>query len=587
VAKEKVARRLAAIFAADMVGYSRLMEADEEGIIARHKAHRKELIDPKIAEHKGRIVKTMGDGLLVEFASVVDAVRCAVEIQRAMAKREAEMVQDRRIQYRIGINLGDIVIDGEDILGDGVNIAARLEALAEQGGICISSSVFEQVKKKVQLRFADLGPQKVKNIADPVHAFNIVMDAPNNGGDKTVSVDALFLRPAVAVLPFENLTGNIDQEYFADGLTEDLITALSLWRSFPVIARNSTFAYKGRSLDVRKLGADLGARYVIEGSVRKSGNRVRVTAQLIDAATGHHILAERYDRELEDIFELQDALSERIAATVAPELERTEHKRAVNKKPQSLDAWDCVQRGMAQLYEFSGEGNTRARAMFEKAIEIDSEYWAAFSGLAYSHVRDMQIGVSHDRERTAAMAIAAARRAVRLDRSESFARLVLGVAAQWSRDHDMAVSELQSCVRLNPCNASGYGSLGHELTLVGRPEEGLRQLERCIVLNPQDPRNHVYFTFIARAYLGMRSYDEAIAWAGKAVQWNSQYPLAHLMLATCLGHQGHLEDARTELETCERIRPRYTMVSDNWHPYKRKEDQQHFLDGLCRAGWTG
>ena len=343
-------RRLAAILAADMVGYSRLMAADEVGTIERQKAHRKALIDPKIAQYGGRIVKTTGDGMLVEFPSVVAAVQCAVDIQRAMPEREPEVPDAKRIRYRIGINLGDIVIDGDDILGDGVNVAARLEGLADPGGTCISGAVYDQVRDRLELPFEDMGDQQVKNIDRPVRAWRWV---PSQAEDRTkAGTDAaktLLDRPAIAVLPFTNTSADPEQEYFSDGLTEDIITALTHWRSFPVIARNSCFAYKNNAVDIKQAARDLGARYVLEGSVRKGGALVRISAQLIDGANGHHLWAERYDRELADIFEIQDDIVQRITALVAPELAKAELKRSTNRRAEDLDAWDlCLRGGMSR-----------------------------------------------------------------------------------------------------------------------------------------------------------------------------------------------------------------------------------------------
>ncbi len=339
MASKRVERRLAAILVADMVGYSRLMEADEAGTINRQKTLRAALIDPKLDEHGGRIVKTTGDGLLVEFASAVDAVTCAVELQRALAEAQAEVADAQRMDYRIGVNLGDIVIEDGDILGDGVNIAARLEALAEPGGICVSDVVRQSVAGKVDVTFDPLGARKLKNIVKPVqvHAVRV---GDRASAARAASTAITAGKPCIAVMPFDNMSGDADQAYFADGVTEDLITALSKNRWLLVVARNSTFVYKGKSADVRRVAADLGAGFVVEGSVRKAGNRVRISAQLIDAASGNHIWAERYDRDLEDIFAVQDEISATIAARIEPELGAAERQRVRHKPPRSLTAWD-------------------------------------------------------------------------------------------------------------------------------------------------------------------------------------------------------------------------------------------------------
>ena len=354
MAEERVERRLTAILAADVAGYSRLMGADEEGTLAALKTLRREVADPKIKEHRGRIVNTTGDGLLSEFASVVDAVRCAVEVQREMAARNAGVQAERRIDFRIGINLGDIIIDENDIFGDGVNVAARLEALAEPGGICVSRVVRDQVRDKLAIPFEDMGEQQVKNIARPVRAYRVLLaeraDRPSILSE-TAAPRALPDRPSIAVLPFNNVSGDPEQEYFVDGITEDIITALSKWRWFLVIARNSTFAYKGKSVDLKEVGRDLGVRYVLEGSMRRAGQRVRISSQLIDTATGTHLWAERYDRDLTDIFAVQDDITSRVAAAIEPALSRAESQRVIAKRPEHMGAWDYCQRGFWHVHK--------------------------------------------------------------------------------------------------------------------------------------------------------------------------------------------------------------------------------------------
>ncbi len=368
MAEERVQRRLAAILAADVVGYSRLMGEDEEGTLSRLKTLRRELFYPKTKQYGGRIFKTTGDGAFVEFNSAVAAVKSASDIQEAIAERNAEVSEDQKILLRIGISLGDVIVEGSDLYGNGVNVASRMEGLAEPGGICVSGNVHEHIGRSLDVNFEDLGEQTVKNIDQPVRCYRVY---PETAVQKPDSALTLPDKPSIAVLPFENMSDDPEQEYFADGLTEDIITALSLWRSFPVIARNSCFAYKGQSPDVRKVAEELGARYVIEGSVRKGGSRVRISVQVIDATTGHHVWAERFDRELEDIFALQDEITQRIAATVEPELGRFEQRRSATKHPTSLDAWDYCQRGMYLLYKFTKEDIAAAREMFMRAIALD------------------------------------------------------------------------------------------------------------------------------------------------------------------------------------------------------------------------
>lgn len=584
MAEERVQRRLAAILAADVVGYSRLMELDEAGTLATLKAVRVELIDPKVSEYSGRIVNTTGDGILIEFPSAVDAVEHAVDIQQALAHRNIGVSELQQFQLRIGINIGDVIIDDGDIFGDGVNVAARLEGLAEPGGISVSGMVYESVRNRLDVVFDDLGEQALKNIANPVRIFRVVAAAKEDALGSSIESEAMFRRPAVAVLPFENMSGDPEQEYFADGLTEDIITALALWRSFPVIARNSTFAYKGKSPDIRQVGEELGARYVIEGSVRKTGNRVRVTAQLINAENGHHVWAERYDRDLEDIFALQDELTGKIAATIAPELERIEYRRTAGVKLHNLNAWECVTRGNSCLHEFTENGFVRGRELFERAVEFDPNYSMAMIGIAWSHIWDLTFAYSNDRDESVAKALEAARRAVDADPSESEAHHLMGIALLWGCNHESAILELDRAINLNPNNSSAQVTLGNLLTLVGRPDDGIPHMERGFQLNPQHPRNHIWFTFMARAHLTARRYEEAAKWARDAVQWKGDAPLPHLILSASLGHLGQSDDARRALEMCERIRPGYMMGTDNWQPYKNAEDEQHLFDGLRKAG---
>lgn len=587
MAEERVQRRLAAILAADMVGYSRLMRDDETGTLTQLKNVRTEIFDPKAESYGGRIFKTTGDGFLIEFPSAVDALQFAVDVQQAMQGHSHVDSEDRRVALRIGLNVGDVIVEGEDLYGDGVNVASRIEGLADAGGICISGSVYEQVQHKLDLAYEDMGAQSLKNIADPVRVFRVMSASAKLDKSSSSDTDALFRKPAVAVLPFENLSDDPSQEYFADGLTEDIITALSLWRLFPVIARNSTFSYKGQSPDVRKVGEELAARYVIEGSVRKSGDRIRVTAQLINAETGHHVWAERFDRDLEEIFELQDELTQRIAATVVPELERTEHKRAVTNKPVSLDAWDHVQRGFADLYEFNSSGNLRAREEFTHALKLDPSYSTAYIGVAWSHIRDLDLGSGENRITTTENLLDAALEAVKLDPSDSFAHLVLGIAYHWSGQYDLMEPECERALELNPNNANALQSKGHALSLTGRPNEGIPFIEKAISLNPQDPRNYLYYSFLAQAHLLAKRFDQAMEWAGKAIQWRPDHPLPHLVMAASLGHFGRIDEARAELKACERVRPGYTADTKNWISYKNPADNEHFLDGLRKAGWEG
>ncbi len=585
MAEERVQRRLAAILAADVVGYSRLMGADEAGTLAQLKTLRKEVFDPRTSEHNGRIFKTTGDGVLVEFASAVDAVQCAIKVQRALARRNKDVPTDHRMELRIGINLGDIIVDGEDIYGDGVNVAARLEGLCDTGEVYVSGAVHDQVEGKLAAAFDDLGVQTVKNIVKPIQVYRVSPVAETVAAAAIPSeVDKIFDRPALAVLPFENLSGDPDQEYFADGLTEDIITALSLWKSFPVIARNSTFAFKGRSSDVREVATSLGARYVVVGSVRKGGNRVRVSAQLIDAETGHHVWAERFDRDLEDIFALQDEITQRIAATIEPELGRFEQKRSAAKVPTSLDAWDHCQRGMYQLYTFTKEGSEQARGMFLRAIELDPAYSQAHTGLAYSYHMDILHAYTDSREDSIAQLLRHARQGVALDDRDSYAHVILAFAYRWARQHDLAVAEAKRAIELNPNDAWAYGTLGNVLDLIGRPQDGIPYLKQSLRLNPHDVHRHFMMTIVARAYLNNRDYESAVEWARNAINRDPDHARAHLLLAASLGHLGRSAEARTALDDCNRVNPDFVRRWTQWREYQRDEDNDHILEGLRKAG---
>ena len=390
---ERVERRLAAILAADVAGYSRLMGRDEAGTLARLRAHRRELIDPKIVEHKGRIVKTTGDGILIEFPSVVEAVACAVAVQRGMGERNARTAEDQRIVFRVGVNLGDVIVEADDIHGDGVNVAARLESVAAPGGISVSAIVHDQVRDRLDLAFDDMGEQSLKNIARPLRVYQVRLAAaitPRITQTETAPMLTLPGKPSIAVLPFANMSGDTDQEYFADGMAEEITTALSRVRSFFVIARNSSFTYKGRAVDVREVGRELGVRYVVEGSVRREGNRIRITAQLIDAETGNHIWAERYDRDLADIFAVQDEITRAMVTALAPAISQAEQQRALQRPPDTLSAWEAYQRALSHWSKF--DDLSTAREFLQRAVALDPHFASAHAMLAARHLGEISLG---------------------------------------------------------------------------------------------------------------------------------------------------------------------------------------------------
>jgi adenylate cyclase len=508
---DRVDRRLAAILAADVVGYSRLMEADEEGTLVALKAIHSELSDPKIPEHRGRIVKKTGDGLLVEFQSVVDAARCAVAWQMAMGKRNAAVLEGKRIEFRIGVNLGDIIIDQDDIFGDGVNIAARLEALAEPGGICLSGSAHEQVRDKLDLAFEDLGERQVKNIARPVRVYRVRIAAVASI-PKLEATPALALpdKPSIAVLPFTNMSSDPEQEFFADGIAEDIITALSRYPSLFVLARNSCFSYKGQSPDVRQVGRELGVRYVLEGSLRKSGNRIRVTAQLIKAETGNNVWAERYDRDLAGIFAVQDEISEAVTIAIAPAIADAEQQRAMRKPPGSPDAWTAYQRGLWHLGKATREHHALAEKFFRQTIDLDPNFAGGYRGLAdargFVFGSDQTLNLAEGLNSREMLA----RRAVELDSADAEARSALAHVLAGRGDYQAGLVEARQALAITPNLSIAHGALGFVLTFSGQPKEGLASLETAIRLDPHGSQVAVKMNQVAIAQYYSGEYDAAV-----------------------------------------------------------------------------
>ena len=491
MAREGIERRLAAILSADVVGYSRLMAGDETGTLGRLKGLRGEIIDPIIAEHNGRIVKLMGDGALVEFASVVDAVECAVAAQKAVAEHQADVPEALRIALRIGINLGDVIVEGDDIYGDGVNVAARIEALAPPGGICISRAARDQVRDKLDLALEDMGEIEVKNIPRAIRVFRVPLEpAEANGGERPAAADpALAARdkPSIAVLPFENMSGDPDQDFFADGIAEDIISALSRFHWFFVISRNSSFAYKGKTADVKQTARDLGVQYVLEGSVRKAGTRVRITAQLIDAVEDRHVWAEHYDRELEDIFAVQDEVTQSIVGAVAPEYMAAEMQRTRRKETPRLDAWELAVRAHWHIAQFTREGNDEAREMLLKAVQLDPDSTFGLADLAFVYLRDGIFGWSENFDQVMAEAEQAALKAVAVNNRDAFAYALLGAVNLYSDRHDAAVRRFEQAIELNPNDAHGHALLGRTLIYLGESDAGRGHVDQALRLSPRDP----------------------------------------------------------------------------------------------------
>jgi adenylate cyclase len=521
-------RKLAAILAADVVGFSRLTGADEDRTLARLRALRSDLIDPTIAVHKGRVVKRTGDGAIVEFRSVVDAVRCAIEIQNSMIERNAGLPPERRIEFRIGIHLGDVVEESDgDLMGDGVNIAARLEGVAQPGAICLSEDAYRQVKSRLDLAISDLGETKLKNIAEPMRIYSlrcgnaIAAKATALAGAGTSTAPPLSLpdKPSIAVLPFQNMSGDPEQEYFADGMVEDIITELSRFRQLFVIARNSSFVYKGRAVDVKQVSRDLGVRYILEGSVRKAADRIRITAQLIDASTGMHLWAERFDGGLQDFFDLQDQVTARVVGEIAPKLEQAEIERAKRKPTESLDAYDYFLRGMASVNHWTRAANDEALRLFYKAVELDPEFGSAHGMAAWCYIWRKLNGWVIDRAQETSEGTRLARRAVELGKDDPVALSRGGHALAWFvRDLDNGAAFIDRALALNPNLAAAWNLSGWVRAYRGELDLSIEHHARAMRLSPLDPILYNMLVGTAFAHFLAGRYDEASAWANKALR---------------------------------------------------------------------
>jgi adenylate cyclase len=572
-------RRLAAILAADVAGYSRLMGADEGGTLQALKTIRAELIDPTIAAHHGRLVKTTGDGLLVEFASVVDALRCATAVQTAMAELNAAPPADKRIEFRIGINVGDIVIEDGDIFGDGVNIAARLEALAELGGICVSARVQEDVAGKLDLAFADIGEQQLKNIARPVRVYRV---RDIGAATKSPSAPALSLpdKPSIAVLPFANMSGDPEQEYFADGMVEEIITALSRIRSLFVIARNSSFTYKGQAVDVKQVGRELGVRYVLEGSVRKAANRVRITAQLIEAETGVHLSADRFDGSLEDVFELQDQIATSVAGIIEPALQASEIRRAVQKPTSDLTAYDLCLRAQPLFWSFRKDKILQALALLERAIERDPQYGPALCWAALCRMQLDFSGWSEDPERNRNIGVDYARRAL-LAGEEDAATLANAayMLAHYGEDIDTMTAIVDRALTFNPSYARGWHISGHIKSWAGDHDTAIERLQISLRLSPR-ARIGAQLFVLGTQYFFKRQFEEAARHLQMAIQEQPGFALAHRTLAACYAHMDRLSDARDVIERLRAIAP---VIPTHPSPNRKPEDRELLESGLRLA----
>ena len=578
-------RRLAAIVAADVAGYSRLVGADEEGTLAALTALRRELAHPKIEEHHGRIVRTTGDGLLVEFASVVDAVRCAVEVQRDMAQRNDPVPIDRRIEFRIGINLGDIINDGDDIFGDGVNIAARLEALAEPGGICVSRVVRDQVRDKLPIGFEDRGEQRVKNIVRPVRIYRVLLDAgakavASSSPEPATRAQPPFPdRPSIAVLPFQNMSGDPEQEYFADGMVEEIITALSRIRWLFVIARNSTFAYKGQAIDIKQVGRELGVRYVLEGSVRKAGNRVRITAQLIEALDGAHLWADRFDGSLEDIFDLQDKVASSVAGVIEPALQAAETAQSANRPTHDLTAYDLYLRAY-EIVLSSGKDLPQALHLLDQAIDRDPRYAPALALAAVGHLRLCVDGLSKDPQADRRRGADLAHRALKVARDDPSTLANASLAlAYFGEDIGAMVGLIDHALALNPSYARGWYVSGILRWFAGEADIAIEHIEASIRLSP-GARIGMAVSAIGAAHFLSRRFDQALPKLLLAIQENPDYPVSYRYLAACYAQMGRLDEAR---EIVVRLRAITPLVVSSADYLRNLEQRELLMSGLRLA----
>jgi adenylate cyclase len=580
------ARKLAAILAADVVGFSRLAGADEEGILARLRALRSDLTDPMIALHHGRVVKRTGDGLIIEFRSVVDALRCAIDIQNGMAERNAGLAADNRIEYRIGVHLGDVVEEADgDLMGDGVNIAARIESIAEPGGICLSEDAWRQVRDRVKETFVDRGEQALKNIARPVRVYAIGIPPVGSGSapGPAPAAPAEPVRSSIAVLPFANMSGDAEQEYFADGISEDIITALSKLPQLFVIARNSAFTFKGKNVNVGEVGKDLGVRHVLEGSVRKSGSRVRITAQLVDATTGGHMWAERFDRDLTDIFAVQDDVTSHIVSALALNLSRDDRQSIAAERTNDQEAYDLFLRGRELWWQFAREANREAERLLRRAAALDPGFAPAFAFLAATLANAYSNGWGDTPGEALEEAEKAARLAVKLDERYPYALWSLAMTLSWERRSDEALGAAEKAIAFNPNFADGHSMVGVLLHFAGRSAEALQYFDRAMALDPHFPSILLYFRAQAAYQLGR--YSQAVSLLKRRILRSPETDTSRVLLAASLGQMGLIDEAREAWGELLRVNPAYSLEQRrNVLPYKNPTDFERIVEGLRKAG---
>jgi adenylate cyclase len=577
-------RRLAAIVAADVVGYSRLMGEDEPGTLSAVGHLRKAVIDPAVAAHGGRVVKAMGDGFLLDFASAVEAVECALQIQLRVAQMGCQTKAEQKIELRIGVNVGDIMVEDGDVFGDGVNVAARLEGLADPGGVLLSGSAYDQVRDRLQQVFEDIGEQSLKNIARPVRVFRLLLDRRAKPKPSKVQGEFGDLR-AVAVLPFDNLSKDPAEDYFVDGLTEDIITALAYWRWFPVVARNSTFAYRGKPKNVTEIGRELGAAYVVEGSARRFGEQVRITIQLIEAATGHHLFAERYDRSMADVFIMQEEIAERIVLSIEPEIHRAEARRAARKHPSDLGAWDHALKALSLQERMTPAGHAEARSHLKISLAIDPTSARAWSLLSLCHYHEGILGWVEPRADALQSSLEAAEMAVARDDREWLAQGLWGMGRLWTaRDFSSALEGAERAVALNPSAPLARHFLACVLEFSGRPADALPHLEAILRLDPRYRFRSLALADQSLCHLLLGNLDDAISIAETAVRVQPGNVRARQRLVAGLSLRGFDDRARIAATDLSRLQPTLDIAYiDDTYPFMLSDERDRFLGALRAA----
>lgn len=578
-------RRLAAILAADVVGYTKLMGRDEAGTLSRLTTLRKETLEPLIAGHRGRIVKLMGDGLLVEFPSLVDAVACAIAWQDGVSRLGKDDEADA-LAFRIGINLGDVLIENEDIFGDGVNIASRLEGLAEPGGICLSGDAYRQVRGRIEARFEDMGERELKNVAEPVRVYRIAIgEGQPAAGMPPGGQFAVPDKPSIAVLPFTNMSGDIEQEYFSDGISEDIITDLSKVSGLFVIARNSSFVYKNKAVNVSEVCRELGVKFALEGSIRRAGNRIRITAQLIEGATGGHVWAERYDRDMTDIFDVQDDVTQKIVSALRVTLTETERSRITETGTRNIQAHDAFLRGREAMFGpgRNSEAFEKSLAHFTRAAKLDPQYGAAYAGIAMSHILDYQNNWSGNREEALSRARGFVEKALEFGQEDAFCHYVASIYGMWTRDYERWAAEAEQAYALNPNFALALGARGIVHIYTGQPEKAIPYLERAIRLDPAFQHQQIHFLGVAHLVAG--DFEKAVQLFRDRIFLNPNTDLSRALLASALGHLGRIEEARQVWAELVRINPHYSF-SDHIArlPFRDRADADRIAHGLRKAG---